>query len=115
MKTDSLNFSSANKFSILDMDYFNSLANETNFIEGITKETRINFMDANIVTLEENVFRPLVEVRRQGDGWISVGRTTWTEPWAGRNPLVCDFSIYWIIKDPNILAVFDRPEFPSYR
>ena len=33
----------------------------------------------------------------------------------GNPTLACDCSFYWIIKDYNILSVFDQPEGYSYR
>ena len=46
---------------------------EENFIGGISQNANLDFEGAPIVYLRENVFRPLVELLKQGSGHIAVG------------------------------------------
>ena len=56
------------------MKYFDSLIGfEAGFLTGITPNTEIDFLDSHIEYLEEQVFRPLVEILMLGTGRITVG------------------------------------------
>ena len=56
------------------MGYFESLTGfEESFISGISPDAELNFLDSNIVFLEESVFGPVVEILMTGSGSIIVG------------------------------------------
>ena len=56
------------------MVYFDSLIGfEEGFITNVTPNTELDFLDSHIRLLEENVFRPIVEVLATGTGRIVVG------------------------------------------
>ena len=56
------------------MGSFDSLTGfEEHFIEGISPNAFLNFFDASIVYLWEDVFRPIVEILQLGSGIIGVG------------------------------------------
>ena len=56
------------------MGYVESLTGfEEHFIGGITPNANLDFLDASIVYLKEEVFRPIVEILQQGSGRIVVG------------------------------------------
>ena len=59
------------------MGYVESLSGfEENFISGMSQDAELDFLDSNIVFLEESVFRPVVEILMQGSGSIVVGSNT---------------------------------------
>ena len=56
------------------MGYVESLTGfEEHFISGMSPDAELNFLDSNIVYLEESVFRPVVDILMQGSGSIVVG------------------------------------------
>ena len=56
------------------MGYVGSLTGfEEHFIGGISPNAKLDFLDASILYLREEVFRPIVEVLQQGSGRIVVG------------------------------------------
>ena len=56
------------------MGYVESLTGfEEHFISGMSPDAELNFLDSNIVFLEESVFRPVVDILMQGSGSIVVG------------------------------------------
>ena len=55
----------------LDFEYFNSLTSfSPNFISNISPYLHINFLEDNVVALEEIVFKPILETLLAGDGFI---------------------------------------------
>ena len=57
------------------MGAFDSLTGfEKYFIGGISPNAFLDFLNASIVYLREDVFRPIVEILQQGSGRIIVGR-----------------------------------------
>ena len=111
------------------MGYVDSLTGfEEHFIGGISPNAKLDFLDASILYLREEVFRPIVEVLQQGSGRIVVGSKfslieiniytfmkcsgpTWSKP----PKLACDCSFLWIIKDREVLAVFDDHSYDHQR
>lgn len=56
------------------MGFVDSLTGfDEHFIGGISPNANLNFLDASIVYLREEVFRPIVEILQQGSGRIVVG------------------------------------------
>ena len=103
-----------------DMGYVESLTGfEEHFISGMSQDAELDFLDSNIVFLEESVFRPVVDILMQGSGSIVVGSKrdivdidcsiSISGPfWSGEPSLACDCSFYWIVKERAVLDVFDR-------
>ena len=61
-------------FELLEMGYFESLTGfEAHFISGISSNANLDFLDAAIVYLREEVFQPIVKILQQGSGRIVVG------------------------------------------
>ena len=101
LETDSLKLNSTN-FLKLDFGYFNSLTSfSPGFISNIQPNTVFDFLDNNIMKIEEEAFRDILEVMKSGNGTINMGR----------NPLLCDCSIEWLISEPELLAVITRGKY----
>ena len=70
LDTDTLKLGSMN-LTKLDFEYFNSLTSfSPNFISNISPYLHINFLDDDVVALEEIVFKPILETLLAGDGFI---------------------------------------------
>ena len=68
LDTDALKLSAKN-LTQLDFRSFNSLTSfAPNFISNISPNLEIDFLDDNIVALEENVFKPILETLLAGNG-----------------------------------------------
>ena len=105
LSTDALALTATN-FSKLSMEDFNSLESfSPRFISNIQPHTILNFWYDNIAAITEDTFRELFElIASASDLGLPSGYINF-----GRNPLLCDCSIKWIVEDPRMLAVIDWP------
>ena len=70
LDTDALKLG-ANNLTKLDFEYFNSLTSfAPNFISNISPNLHIDFHGDNVVALEEDVFKPILETLLAGDGFL---------------------------------------------
>jgi len=101
LDTDTLKLG-ANNLTKLDFQYFNSLTSfAPNFISNFSPNLQIDFYGDNVVALEEDVFKPILETLLAGDGFLGMGR----------NPLLCDCSIAWLVYQPELIGVLDRSKY----
>jgi len=114
LRTDSLAMSSAVNFSTLLMGEWEHLQYfEPGFITNIKPHTSMDFMGKQMGKIEmipEESFRDLFEVLAETDRWPAVpGHINF-----GRNGLLCDCSIKWIVEKRQFLKVIDWENAPSY-
>ena len=101
LKADTLSFSSTSSIKMINMSYWEGLDFEPGCIKNIQPDTNLDLSNCGIEVISQDVFydvfKTLSDHYDHGKNRINFGQ----------NPLACDCSIQWIVKDLNMLAVID--------